>query len=63
MRIVNLGNTRLPMDVIHDYLESLRPIYSLEVSFVYPLLFNPPRVSKLRQIGADVGAGIRSLAA
>jgi hypothetical protein len=32
MQILKLGKTELPMDVIQDYLESLRPIYTLEVS-------------------------------
>ncbi len=31
MRIMKLGKTQLPMDVIQDYLESLRPIYTLQV--------------------------------
>jgi hypothetical protein len=31
MQIVKLGQTSLPMDVIMDYLESMRPIYTAEV--------------------------------
>lgn len=30
MQTLNLGKTELPMDVVQDYLESLRPIYTLE---------------------------------
>lgn len=30
MRIQNLGKTELPMDVVQDYLDSIRPIYTLD---------------------------------
>ena len=30
MRVLNLGKTELPMDVIQDYLDSIRPIYTLD---------------------------------
>ena len=32
MQKLSLGKTDLPMEVIQDFLESLRPIYTLEVS-------------------------------
>lgn len=32
MRIVELGKTELPMEVIMDYLESLKEIYTAQVS-------------------------------
>lgn len=33
LRKMALGVTELPMEVIQDYFESLRPIYTLEVRF------------------------------
>jgi hypothetical protein len=33
MQIIPLGRTELPMDVITDYLDSLRSIYTAEVSY------------------------------
>jgi desumoylating isopeptidase 1 len=31
MQILKLGRTSLPMDIIMDYLDSMRPIYTAEV--------------------------------
>jgi len=31
MQILKLGCTSLPMDIIMDYLDSMRPIYTAEV--------------------------------
>lgn len=31
MQILNLGRTSLPMDIIRDYIESMRPLYTAEV--------------------------------
>lgn len=49
MKILNLGKTELPMDVIQDYLDSIRPIYTIGVSqlslvrFSIFILSNPDR--------------------
>lgn len=49
MKIINLGKTELPMDVIQDYLDSIRPIYTIDVSqrslvrFSIFILSNPGR--------------------
>jgi desumoylating isopeptidase 1 len=32
MQQIHLGRTELPMDVIEEYLDSLRPIFTIEVS-------------------------------
>lgn len=37
MRIIELGKTELPMDVIMEYLDSLRDIYTAEVRHSTPL--------------------------
>lgn len=34
MQRLHLGTTSLPMDVIEEYLDSLRPIFTLEVIFL-----------------------------
>lgn len=36
MQRLHLGSTSLPMDVIEEYLDSLRPIFTLEV--IFPVL-------------------------
>lgn len=33
MERIKLGNTSLPMDVIEEYLDSIRPIFTMQVSF------------------------------
>ncbi len=36
MEIIPLGKTDLPLDVILEYLESLKQIYTAEVSYTTP---------------------------
>lgn len=32
---IHLGQTNLPMDIIHEYLDSVRPIFTLEVCYLF----------------------------
>ncbi len=34
MQVLKLGRTSLPMEIIMEYLESLRPIYTAEVEVI-----------------------------
>jgi hypothetical protein len=40
MQVIELGTTNLPMDVIMEYLDSLKEIYTAQVYILYRLLQN-----------------------
>lgn len=50
MEIIRLGRSDLPLDVILEYLESLKQIYTAEVSFVDPF----PKQAAFRSLSTAV---------
>lgn len=41
LQILNMGTTELPMDVIQEYLESLKEVYTMEVNHLNPSGLHP----------------------